>query len=136
MKISNIQLDKIRKNDPFKVPEGYFEEFTARVMEQLPELSVEKPKMTNLWERVKPYIYMAALFAGISLMVNLFTRESDHRRDIISVCASEGLKLSSSNDIDDFYIYYEDELTKVIYDDTMADFLGDIDTDYNHLSKK
>jgi hypothetical protein len=136
MKKKDTELDKIRKTDPFKVPEGYFEDFVVNMMTQLPELPIEKPRITNLWEKVKPYIYMAALFAGISLMVSLFTRESDHQQDIINICASEGLKLSSSNDIDDFYIYYEEELLKVMYDDTMADFLGDTDMDHNHLNKK
>jgi hypothetical protein len=130
MEKNDVKLDKIKKTDPFKVPEGYFEYFFATMTAQLPELPVEKPKVINLWERAKPYVYMAAMFVGISLMINLYARKSNHRQDIVSTCASEGLNLSSLNDIDDFYRYYEDELTKVVYDDTMADFLSDVDTDY------
>jgi len=129
MEKSDIRLETIGKADPFKVPEGYFENFVIDITSKLPEHPVEKTKTINLWEKVKPWVYMAAMFAGVALTINLFSKESDNRQDIISVYASEGLKLSSSNDIEDFYRYYEDELTKVVYDDTMADLLGDTDVD-------
>lgn len=58
-----------------KVPEGYFDSFAERVMAQLP---AEEPKVVELprrglWATVRPYVYMAAMFAGIWLMMNMFT---------------------------------------------------------------
>ena len=123
---SEIRLDAIKRADPFKTPEGYFDFFNSDLISKLPERSVENPKVINLWDRVKPWIYMAAVFVGVALIINLLSKEPNKRQDIVSTYASKGLNLSSSNDIDDFYHYYEDELTKIVYDDTMADFQDDI----------
>lgn len=59
------------------VPEGYFESFAEKMMAQLPEVP-EAPKQIELsrWQRVKPYAYLAAMFAGIWLMMNVFHRVS------------------------------------------------------------
>ncbi|MDR1631876.1 MAG: hypothetical protein LBR97_03190 [Dysgonamonadaceae bacterium] len=130
MKKNNITLDSIEKTDPFKVPEDYFENFTADIMSKLPDLPVEQPKVISLWERVQPWIYMAAMFAGIALMINLFVDKPDSRQEKESIYASEGLHLNSSNDIEDFYRYYEDELIKVVYDDAMTGLLGDAEIGY------
>ena len=123
---SEIRLDAIKRADPFKTPDGYFDFFNSDLISKLPERSVENPKVINLWDRVKPWIYMAAVFVGVALIINLLSKEPNKRQDIVSTYASKGLNLSSSNDIDDFYHYYEDELTKIVYDDTMADFQDDI----------
>jgi len=115
-----IKLDTIGKTDPFKVPEGYFENFAINIISKLPERPVEKPKVISLWEKVKPWVYMAAIFVGVALIINI-----NKQRDIASIYASKGLNLNSSNDIEDFYRYYEDELTKIVYDDTIAGFEDD-----------
>lgn len=57
------------------VPEGYFDSFAERMMAQLP---ADEPKIVELprrglWATVRPYVYMAAMFAGIWLMMNMFT---------------------------------------------------------------
>lgn len=62
------------------VPDGYFEDFSKRMIASLPEQSWEtvadsKPVVMprTFWQRVRPYVYMAAMFAGIWLMMNLST---------------------------------------------------------------
>lgn len=73
--------DKLREKygtDPgFRVPEGYFEELNNKIMAQLPPYQ-STPRTVNmtLWQRVKPYVYLAAMFAGIWLMMNVFHRVS------------------------------------------------------------
>lgn len=62
--------DKIRDTfgtDPgFKVPDGYFDQVFARIESQLPELSEPSiPKRLSTWQRIKPYVYLAAMFGGI-----------------------------------------------------------------------
>ena len=131
-----IRLDTIKKADPFKVPEGYFESFVTDMMSKLPERLVEKPKVINLWERIKPWVYMAAVFVGVALMVNFFEKKHSNPQDVVSVYASEGLKLHSSNDIEDYYRYYEDELTKIVYDDAVAGFQDDTAIKDDNLSEK
>ena len=61
----------------FKVPEGYFEDLNSRIMAQLPPYpEVERTVPMTMWQRVKPYVYLAAMFAGIWLMMNVFHRVS------------------------------------------------------------
>lgn len=56
------------------VPEGYFSDFQRRMMEALPELpAAEVPKPRSKWQIIRPYVYMAAMFAGIYLMLNIFS---------------------------------------------------------------
>ena len=118
-----IILKDITKTDPFKVPEGYFEHFTNNILSQLPDGIREEPKTISLWQRVRPWAYMAAMFLGMGLIIDLFVNLPS--QPSVKKYASEGLKLSSSSDIDDFYHYYEDELAKVAYDDAvyLADHL-------------
>ena len=110
-----ILLKDISKVDPFKAPEGYFENFTNGIMSQLPEVVREDSAKVNLWQRVRPWIYMAAMFAGIALMIKMFT--GSPMQPGIKSYASGGLNLTSSSEIEDFYNYYEDGLARLAYDD-------------------
>ncbi len=55
------------KENPFTVPEGYFEHLTQTVMDRLPErrFTTPEPQHISMWQRVKPWIYLAAMFCGI-----------------------------------------------------------------------
>ena len=66
-------LRKAGTKNPFEVPEHYFENFTHELMERLPEKETihHEPELT-LWMRIKPWIYMAAMFCGIMFSVRLF----------------------------------------------------------------
>jgi hypothetical protein len=66
-------LRKVGTKNPFQVPDQYFEDFTQELMNKLPEkeplyLSSEP----TLWQRVKPWVYMTAMFCGIMLSVRIF----------------------------------------------------------------
>ena len=117
-----ILLKDLPKVDPFKVPEGYFENFTNGIMSQLQDVDQEKSTTVNLWHRVRPWIYMAAMFTGIALMIRVFV--DSPTQSSIKTYSSGGLSLTSSSDIEDFYNYYEDGLARVAYDDTF--YLADI----------
>ena len=74
----NEEQDIIRKcgkRNPFQVPEGYFEDFTQRLMDQLPEQEEVQPdeEQITLWQRVKPVLYMAAMFVGM-ILCTIFLR--------------------------------------------------------------
>lgn len=80
MKQSTDILEKARRNDGMTVPEGYFADFRRQMAASLPErpelkdsMSVAAAAQRTLWQRVRPYVYMAAMFAGIWLMLQLFT---------------------------------------------------------------
>jgi hypothetical protein len=105
-------LDEIGIKIPFQTPEGYFERLSDSVMSQLPKrIEVAKPRIST-WQRIQPWVYMAAMFCGIALMVNLFTRTAQQADPF-------ALKLSSAADMEDFYQYYEEQLTKDLYNEVV-----------------
>ncbi len=63
-------LSKCGRENPFKVPEGYFDQFADDLMKRLPErtFETEAPRKVTLWDKVKPVVYLAAMFAGIAAM--------------------------------------------------------------------
>lgn len=69
--------DKMGKKLPYTVPEDYFRSFKKDIIQSLPEYP-EKPQIKNpsFWHRVKPYVYLAAMFAGIWCMMQIFHRVS------------------------------------------------------------
>ncbi|MDR2627850.1 MAG: hypothetical protein LBC40_07440 [Dysgonamonadaceae bacterium] len=69
------KTDAIGNKNPFKVPEGYFENLNSRIQERLNEVEVEPLPVISLWGRLRPWVYMAAMFAGIALMFKLFNGE-------------------------------------------------------------
>lgn len=71
-------IEKYGRETGYRVPDGYFEELHLHIMTNLPPYP-EAPKTVNLslWQRVKPYVYLAAMFAGIWLMMSVFHRVSD-----------------------------------------------------------
>jgi hypothetical protein len=115
MNKKTLKLNDLAKVEPFKVPDGYFENLTNDIMSQLPERIPETPKTISLWQRMQPFVYMAAMFAGIALMIKLFVGTPGQQGT--KTFATEGLNLTSSSDIEDFYNYYEIELAKVAYGD-------------------
>lgn len=67
-------LGKVNRREGMTVPEGYFDDFTARMISSLPEKqkAPEISERQRLWLRVRPYAYMAAMFAGIFCMMKMF----------------------------------------------------------------
>jgi hypothetical protein len=66
-------LRKVGTQNPFRVPENYFEDFRLELMNKLPEKeSIPSWPELTVWQRVKPWLYMAAMFVGIMLSVRIF----------------------------------------------------------------
>ena len=73
MKEENKIISKVGTKNPFKVPDGYFTDFTQELMNKLPEKEILYANQeVTLWQRVKPWIYMTAMFCGIMLSVRIF----------------------------------------------------------------
>lgn len=67
MKKEDNNLDRLKGTNPFTVPDGYMEGLTERIMSQLPEKREEKAKPVSLMDHVRPWLYLAAVFAGLGL---------------------------------------------------------------------
>ena len=69
-------LRKVGTKNPFQVPDQYFEDFTQELMSKLPEKeSLLLSSEPTFWQRVKPWVYMTAMFCGIMLSVRIFVGE-------------------------------------------------------------
>lgn len=60
-------LDSFKGKNPFTVPDGYMEDLTANIMSQLPEKPQVEAKKISMMDRMRPWLYMAAVFAGLGL---------------------------------------------------------------------
>lgn len=85
--------EKVGTRLPYSVPEGYFESFKNRMMSSLPEYP-EKPKKVqlSLWQKLSPYVALAAMFAGIWCMMQIFHRVSsaqDNQPDSYALASYE-----------------------------------------------
>lgn len=72
MKFEDRLKDKIGREPGFRVPDGYFDSLADEVSAKLPEREVSEPAPLSRWHRVRPYIYLAAMFAGIWCMMKMF----------------------------------------------------------------
>lgn len=73
MKEEDNILKKVGTENAFRVPDGYFENLTSEIMNRLPEkeeTAFEKKESTR-WDRVKPWVYMAAMFVGAALIIRV-----------------------------------------------------------------
>ena len=60
------------KDAGWRVPEGYFDSFHNDILENLPPYKAAEKIKVSAWQRVKPYLYLAAMFAGIWMMMKVF----------------------------------------------------------------
>lgn len=86
-------LKEVGTGNPFRVPDNYFEDFTQELMNKLPEKE-PMPSMSEptLWQRVKPWLYMAAMFVGIMFSVRIFVGEPN--KDEFPITQTEAEMLS------------------------------------------
>lgn len=79
MKENRDILNQIDRRDGMTVPTGYFDSFAANMIQDLPlRNEAENPQAVilpppTLWSRIRPYVYLAAMFAGIWCMLKMFT---------------------------------------------------------------
>ena len=73
MKTDHEILDKINRDSGMTVPDGYFAGFASRMEAAIPR---ERPVIAvaprSFWQKVRPYAYLAAMFAGIWCMLQMF----------------------------------------------------------------
>lgn len=70
----------------FKVPDGYFEHVYASISEQLPEHpATRKRAPLSRWTRLKPYVYLAAMFGGIWCTMKMVSMISQTHTEPVSL---------------------------------------------------
>lgn len=73
MKQEEQLISTYGKDSGMKVPEGYFPELEKHILNSLPPYpKARKAPAMSAWQRMKPYVYLAAMFCGIWLMMKVF----------------------------------------------------------------
>ena len=105
------------RHSGFRVPDGYFESLTQRVMDRLPsdEASLSaasqsgssspkeatpaalQPEEITLWQRVRPWIYLAALFAGAAFIIRVASPSPQEKADRLAREESESEEMEYIN---------------------------------------
>lgn len=133
----NDIFETIGRDSGETLPEGYFESFKERMKASLPEREwqFDTPEAESVspkrkfWLKIRPYAYMAAMFAGIWCMMNMFDIARSGRTDDISnsptlLAALDNESFVSDyvmNDIEDIQLY--DDLYESGFDpSTLANY--------------
>ena len=123
------ELGSLKDKNPFKIPEGYMEGLTDRIMSQLPEKTAqEEVRRLSLVTIVRPWLYIAALFAGVIFCYNVFI--GTEKKDLPQTSNSYLTMTEVFDDVftmqismDDEYLeYLEERYTDYILEAEMIDF--------------
>ena len=73
METKKQALADISKEIPFKVPENYFLQLNESIMAKLPEKEAPVIRKVTMWEKTKPWVYLAAMFLGLFFTIKVLT---------------------------------------------------------------
>ncbi|MDY3858592.1 MAG: hypothetical protein ACI30D_02360 [Muribaculaceae bacterium] len=128
MKQDNDILREAGRRDGLAVPDGFFDDFVQKMSASLPENpAAEHPQAKvlhrSVWSRIRPYVYMAAMFAGIWCMLKMFSIMSPANVDL-SIENNEALTnaLRDDNFIYDYIIddVSDREIMEEMYEDSVT----------------
>lgn len=129
-KINKLEdIDKTK--NPFKVPDNYFAQFNEEIMNRLPVKEIQKPKPVSMWDKAKPWVYMAAMFIGLYFMIDFITKDSN-KDQLATQTQTQQQTLTGNPNVDnywstvqvseeEFYQYLENQLVDEGYYDFMYD---------------
>ena len=92
---NNISLEEIGNRMPFNIPENYFEDFALQIESQTATARV------SVFKIIKPWLYMAAMFAGVFVVGNIFY--SVHQKNIAK--NAENYELYMVSQVDESLVY-------------------------------
>lgn len=119
-------LEKYGKSGAWKVPEGYFESVYKEIHSKLPpyKSAMKAPDM-SLWQRVKPYVYLAAMFAGIWLMMKVFHNATGGVELSLENPPAQVAVAMSEPDVADYYLSSE-TYSDMAMEEEVGESYGDI----------
>ena len=112
--------NKFGTENHFTVPEDYFKNLVPNIMEQLPEVEENPAPPIRLWDRVKPWMYMAAMFMGLFFTIRAVVGNGS------SINGEDTLNNEQFTEIPDEYI--DPVIDQMMVDDyTLYVYLTDAD---------
>ena len=121
MKDMNSNLDKFKGDNPFKTPDGYMEGLNDLIMSQLPVKESKKAIQITFAQRVRPWLYLAAVFVGLGLFFKLVIgsdyigKQNSSDSLYVQSSVSEGTKAAlSSTEDKEFQEYIENKYANYV----------------------
>lgn len=121
MKAKKQSLADISTKVPFKVPENYFSEFNDSIMDKLPKKEIPVIKEVSLWDKTKPWLYMAAMFFGLFFTIKVLTTNTKTRTSEKNIASTSISQQNYWSDVEiseeDFFDYIETQFADENYYD-------------------
>lgn len=124
-------LDRLKGKQPFRVPDGYMEGLTNRIMESLPEPPVMEAESVSLVERIRPLLYLAAVFAGMGLFFKAIIGVDSAREDTLSdtllvrsevpSASLEAIESEAAQEEADYLEYIEERYANYLLRESLAE---------------
>ena len=123
------KLDNLKSQNPFRVPEGYIEGLTDRIMSQLPEKtsSEQKTPKASVMMRLRPWIAIAAAITGVAFFINVFIGFDKHSETlgsdslwVQSDMPSAAISEARTNADDEYLEYLEAKYADYILEEELA----------------
>lgn len=129
MEIKQNKLDELKGKNPFKLPEGYFEGLTEHIMAQIPETSHKETNVVSLFDRVRPWLYLAGVFAGLLILFRVFinpvVQQAENRDDtalyVQALVSGELLQVVSEEDME-YLEFIENQYLDSLYAEEIDGF--------------
>jgi len=137
------ELSKIKKENPFKVPDNYFDDFSARLQMKLDAENTGNSKNRNkIIQFLKPALGLAAGFALIVMLaywpLKTFTPNQQANNSDTEMDISEMLYASMVEgiDVNSFYALLEEPNSSVQFsDDDLATYVNTNSSEYEIYSE-
>lgn len=126
---SENNLEQLKEKNSFRVPVGYLEGLTDRIMEKLPEkkfVPVE-PRKVTIMEYARPWLYLAAIIAGMGLFFKVIAPKENSTASTDSLLVSEQGKpaslstLSKTGANEDYLEYVEDRCAGYVLSENLGE---------------
>ena len=124
-------LDRLKGKQPFRVPDGYMEGLTDRIMESLPEPPVMEAESVSLVERIRPWLYLAAVFAGMGVFFKAIIGVDSAREDTLSdtllvrsevpSASLEAIESEAAQEEADYLEYIEERYANYLLRESLAE---------------
>lgn len=121
------KLDQLKGTNPFNVPEGYLEGLVGQIMNRLPEESQEETRVISLFDRIRPWLYLAAVFIGLFFLLKVIVRVPDKNtpaNNPLYVHIHSGALSEAFSEEDEEYLEY---LENEFYTETFTQVMENIE---------
>lgn len=128
-------IERYGRKSPMTVPDGYFDSVRIEIGSKLPAYPTPPARQgMSLWQRVKPYVYLAAMFAGIWCMMKVFHDISSADRLSLDNPPEQIAAYMGDREVTDMYIMSSDISDMELLDEVSASYssIDDFERDFGY----